>query len=660
MDDKNKNKNKNTADILGVDLGTTYSVIGLWKNGKVEIFTNDAGNRTTPSVVGFTNQEVVAGETAKNQLVFNPKNTIFESKRMLGKMMNDPKLQADRKNWPFETKEGPDGGVRIEVTFKGEKKVFLPQEISGMVLKHLKSLARKRLGYTLNEMVVTVPAYFNDAQRVATKEAGKLGDVDIQRIVNEPTAACMAYGMHRRAPKDPDQPRAKSRRTVLIFDLGGGTYDVSLLLIENGVFEVKGTNGDTHLGGEDFDRKLVDYVLQQFDKDHPETPGIKEDFRARRRLQNAMERIKRTLSFKTEATLEIDALYEGVDYTVELSRAKFEKLCEPIFKRLMLPLDALMLDTRCRKKEVQDIVMVGGSTRIPAIQDMIEEYFGTRHVSRSINPDEAVAYGAAVQGAVLCAIEGNTLDDLLLLDVVAISLGVETEGKFNQIMIPKNHGIPCCRMEHFQCQRDYQTELLVKVIEGERPLVADCHVLAEFKIKTDPCKQSKSKIRVDFDVDADGVLVVKARDCNKPQYRGWCEIASDKRTLSKSEIDRILTDAKQYESVDKKTTELTRAQIDLGLTLNDVQTWLADSDNFSKIKPDDRAEEFRSWLEYFTVWAEGENETDIDHVKSKHQLLKEKWNELIEKPDDPSYTPGYYDIKNIFKSESGKKPETLQ
>lgn len=626
--------NMNVA--IGIDLGTTYSCVGVFQNGKVEIIPNEQGNRTTPSYVAFNETERLIGEPAKNQAALNPKNTVFDAKRLIGRKYNDSTVQSDLKHWPFNLTSDSNQKPHVQVEFKGETKTFSPEELSAMVLTQLKTNAETYLGHPVTKAVITVPAYFNDSQRQATRDAGIIAGLDVLRIINEPTAAAVAYGLDK-----------KDETTVLIFDLGGGTFDVSVLTIDDGVFEVLATSGNTHLGGEDFDNRVVDYCVKEFEK--KTKVDVTKNSRSMRRLRTACEQAKRTLSSATTATVHVDSLCEGHDFSMNLSRAKFEELCNDLFQSCLQPVEDALKTAKLDRGVINEVVLVGGSTRIPKVQQLLSTFFGGKDLCKSINPDEAIAYGATVQAAVLAGTDMQGTN-IVIIDATPLTLGVEVQGNRMEPLIKRGSRIPTKASQVFSTYSNNQTAVTIAVYEGERAFTKDNNKLGQFNLDgIPPMPRGQPQIEITYEVDANSILHVSAveKSTGKEQK---IVITNEKGRLSKEDIERMVQDAEKYREQDERMRELVDAKNNLESYISNWNSTL----NEEKVKEKLSSEELetvKTALDDASKWLD-ENPTlgSKDEYESKLKELESVINPLASKmyaggagegmPNIPGMSPG--------------------
>ncbi|KAM9979087.1 hypothetical protein ACTFIZ_000418 [Dictyostelium cf. discoideum] len=609
---------------IGIDLGTTYSCVGIWINDRVEIIANDQGNRTTPSYVAFNDTERLIGDAAKNQVAMNPMNTVFDAKRLIGRKFSDSVVQSDMKHWPFKViSNKSDDKPVIQVDFKGETKTFSPEEISSMVLSKMKETAESFLGKPVTNAVITVPAYFNDGQRQATKDAGTISKLNVQRIINEPSAAAIAYGLDKKGSSS-----GGGETKVLIFDLGGGTFDVSLLSIDDGVFEVLATAGDTHLGGEDFDNRLVNHFVDEFKRKHKK--DIMDNQRAVRRLRTACERAKRTLSSSSQASVEIDSLYDGIDFYTSITRARFEELCSDLFNNCIEPVEKVLKDCKLDKKSIDEIVLVGGSTRIPKVQQLIQNLFNGKELNKSINPDEAVAYGAAVQAAILSGDKSSRISELIFIDVAPLSLGIETVGGVMTNIVPRNTIIPCKKTQTFSTHSDNQTSVLIQVYEGERTMTKDNNLLGKFELTgIPPAPRGTPQIEVSFDVDSNGILNVTAEDKTTKKVEK-ITITNDKGRLSLNDINKMVEDAEKFKEQDQQQKERIESKNKLENYIYSVKNSINDQKIISKLTGSDK-NIIESKIESTLKWLESNQSAEKDEFNQKISDLESIVNPIFSK-----------------------------
>lgn len=634
-----------TEYAIGIDLGTTYSCVGVWMNDRVEIIANDQGNRTTASYVSFTDTERLIGDAAKNAVNSNYLNTVFDAKRLIGRRFSDRSVQEDIKNFPFRVYGDDQDKPVIEVQYKGETKQYYPEQISSMILSKMKEIAENYLGQKVTKAVVTVPAYFNDAQRQATKDAGLIAGLNVQRIINEPTAAAIAYGL--------DNKDSREKR-FLVFDFGGGTLDVSLLELDDGVFEVKATAGNTHLGGEDIDNRLVDFCVQEFRNKHKK--DISGNPRALRRLRTYCEKAKRNLSASASSSIEVDSLYEGIDFSINISRAKFESLCNDIFTKCLDPIDQVIRDAKTSKSQIDDIVLVGGSTRIPKVQELLKNYFNGKELCKSINPDEAVAYGAAVQASIINGNKSAQIQDIVLLDVAPLSLGVETAGEVMTVLIPRNTVVPAKKSQLFSTFSDMQTAIAVKIFEGERKFTKDNNLLGTFQLDgIPPMPRGVPQIEITYDIDVNGILNVSAVEKSTGKSNK-ITITNDKGRLSKEQIDGMVSEAEKLKDDDERNYARVEAKNSLETYLYNYRNQLDNKDLVAKMSKEDVAN-IKSVVEKTQQWINDNTSATKEEYDGKQKECESVINPIMMRVYQSTDTDGMNGANNANGPSPNYKPK---
>lgn len=611
---------KQKEHIIGIDLGTCCCCTSIYTNGRVEIIPNSLGNRTTPSYISFTETEILIGESAKNNCSVNAKAVIFDVKRLIGRLFTDKSVQSDLRYFPFNVIADETTG-RPLISVDGSAKKYYPEQLSAMLLKQFKLDAQAYLNAPITKAVITVPAYFNNEQRQATKDAGTIAGLDVVRIINEPTAAALAYGINLC-----DVEKSKDKN-ILVFDFGGGTLDVSILNISNGCFEVMATSGDCHLGGEDCDSKLVGYCASEFAKLNKLTKTdvelLLKNTRAFRRLRSVCEDAKKALSTAISTNVQVDAFYNTLDLNVKISRAKFNEICCDIFNRCIVPLDNAIKDADIAKDKIDEVILIGGSTRIPYVRDMLKQYFDGKQLRLDVNPDEAVSIGASIQGAILSGKSDKNINDVILVDVIPLSLGIETSHGVMSKIITRNTPIPCSFQQLYSTEADNQRTVKINIFEGERALTKDNSLLGTFELaELPPMPRGTLRIIVIFDIDQNGILHVTASEESSGITKEII-VRNDSKKLSSADIDRLIHDAEQHMDIDNKLKITTDAKHGLENYLYSIKHALEISVKTTQLEPTDNSYAIQSILADAYKWIDAHSVQLLDHeiyVSKKQEL----------------------------------------
>jgi L1 cell adhesion molecule like protein len=607
-----------TGICAGYDIGTTNSCVSIWRHDRVEIIPSKQGDRTIPSYVAFTDTERLVGIAAKNQATINPLNTVFDVKRLIGRKFSDPTVQSDIKLWPFKVTGDENDKPVINVTYLGKEQQFYPEQISAMVIEHLTEAAQDYLGEKVTQGVITCPAYFNNSMRASTKDAGTIAGLDVLRIINEPTSAALAYGL--------DKGSSEKEHNVLIFDCGGGTHDVSILNIDDGIIEVKATAGDSHTGGSDLDAILVRFFVNEFKRKHKK--DLTTNPRSIKRLLNQCETIKKTLSSATTATMEIDSLFEGIDFSSTITRARFEELANSFFQKTMEPVEQVMRDAKLDKNQIDEIVLVGGTSRIPKIQSLLSNYFNGKELNKSMNPDEVVAAGAGIQAAILTGQDkSNKTNEVLLLDVCSLSLGIQTAGDIMTKLIERNTTIPTKKAQVFSTYSDGQSTVSIQVFEGERQFTKDNHLLGSFELNgIPPMPRGQPQIEVSFEVDANGILSVSAVEKSTGNKKN-ITITNDKSRMSKEEVDRMVNDAEKFREEDKKNAERVESKISFEAYLFNLKNNVVESKDIKL--PEDKKDKIKDIISENLQWLDSNQTASKEEYDSQREDIEHIVNPII-------------------------------